>query len=352
MGLSTFFYTGARLLPALVAIYIAHCWIQRRGRLQGIGTQLVILIVAFLVTAGPILSYAQAHPDDWNARINQVGILQSGWLEREPEITGKSTAQILAEQFLRAAGAFHAFPDRTAWYGAQRPLLGLLAGAFALLGMAWALAHWRDRRYFLVLIWFWGVIVTGGMLTESPPSSQRLVIAIPAVALLVTWGLEQTVHLARRLAGIGRTWENVVLGLLVSILAVASLQYYFVEFTPSRRYGSENGEMATMIGRYLQNLDEGDQAYLFGAPLIYWKFGTMSFLAPEVSGQDVVEPLTGPLEVSGAAAAVEAGHSLAFIFLPERASDLVWVQQAFPGGQLRGFYDTRGRLRFTVYQVS
>jgi hypothetical protein len=280
-----------------------------------------------------------------------VGIIQSGWLEREPEITGKSTAQILAEQFLRAAGAFHVFPDRTAWYGAERPLLGLLAGAFAVLGMAWAVVHWRDRRYFLVLIWFWGVIIAGGMLTESPPSSQRLVIAIPAVALLVAWGLEQPVRLARRLAGRSRAWENVALGLLISILAVTSVQYYFVEFTPSRRYGSENGETATMIGHYLQSLDAGDQVYLFGAPQIYWKFGTMAFLAPEVSGQDVVEPLTGPPEIMDGADAVASGHKMAFIFLPERAAELLWVQKALPEGQVRGFYDTNGKLRFTAYQV-
>ena len=351
MGLGAFFYTGARLLPALVVIYLAYVWLQRRGRLEGMGKQVAILALAFLVTAGPILSYAQAHPDDWNARINQVGILQSGWLEREPEITGKSTVQILAEQFLHAAGAFHVFPDRTAWYGAQRPLLGLLAGAFAILGMAWAVVHWRDRRYFLVMIWFWGVIVTGGMLTESPPSSQRLVIAIPAVALLVAWGLEQTVRLARRLAGLSRTWESVALALLISILAISSVQYYFVEFTPSRRYGSENGETATMIGHYLQNFDEGDQVYLFGAPQIYWKFGTMAFLAPEVSGQDVVDPLTGPPHIAGSAGVVEAGHRLVFVFLPERAADLIWVEQAFPKGQVQGFYDTSGRLRFTAYQV-
>jgi 4-amino-4-deoxy-L-arabinose transferase-like glycosyltransferase len=351
MGLSTFFYTGARLLPALVVIYVAYGWIQRRGNLQNVGKHVGILALAFLIAAGPILSYAQAHPDDWNARINQVGIVQSGWLDREPEITGKSTTQILMEQFLHAAGAFHVFPDRTAWYGAERPLLGLLAGAFAVLGMAWAVAHWRDRRYFLILIWFWGVIVAGGMLTESPPSSQRLVIAIPAVALLVACGLQQTVHLARRLTGFSQTWENVTLGLLITILALSSVQYYFIEFTPSRRYGSENGETATMIGQYLRNLEERDQVYLFAAPRIYWKFGTMAFLAPEVSGQDVVEPLFGPPELADGTAALSAGHNLAFVFLPERSADLIWVEQAFPDGQVQGFYDTDGKLRFTVYQV-
>ena len=366
MGLSVYFYTGARLLPLLTVAYLAFLGLQKRltaapSRLDADPTArptgqaqrrltppwqlLLLLVLAFLVAGGPMLGYALSHPNEWNARINQVGIIQSGWLAREPGLTGKSTLQILAEQFLRAAGAFHVFPDRTAWYGSDQPLLGFLAGIFAVLGMAWALAHWRDRRYFLVLIWFWSVIITGGMLTESPPSSQRLVIAIPAVALIVAFGLEQSVRLGCRLLAFDRKWENVVLGLLVLVLAVSSVHYYFVQFTPTRRYGSENGETATMIGRALQDLDGEYRAYLFGPPRIYWKFGTMDFLAPDVPGQDVAEPLDAPPDF------VEEGRGAVFIFLPERVGELEWVRQAFPGGRLREFRDAKGESRFTIYQV-
>jgi 4-amino-4-deoxy-L-arabinose transferase-like glycosyltransferase len=370
LGLSFYFYTGARLLPLLMAAYVALIWLQRRrqkqpqkrGQIEGLGRHLALLVAAFVVVAGPMLGYALSHLDEWNARINQVGIIQSGWLAREPGLTGKSTLQILAEQFLRAAGAFHVFPDRTVWYGTPRPLLGFLAGAFALLGLAWAVAHWRERRYFLVLIWFWSVIITGGMLTESPPSSQRLVIAIPAVALLVAIGLAQTARLARRLLqpGVPRPdslqphsfrprWaksENVVLGLLIAIIAVSSVHFYFVDFAPSGRYGSQNGETATMIGHYLHDLDGGYRAYFFGAPRIYWSFGTMAFLAPNVPGQDVVEPLAALPDF------VDQGRSAVFIFLPERSGELAWVQQAYPGGTRREFRDAGGNVRFTVYEVS
>ena len=345
MGFSVYFYTGARLLPVIVGVYVAFVWLQRRKELRQLGLCLVLLAVAFLVVAGPMLSYALVHPNEWNARINQVSILQSGWLAREPELTGKSTAQILAEQFLFSAGAFHVYADRTVWYGADRPLLGFLAGVFSVLGMAWAAAHWRDRRYFLLLLWFWAVIISGGMLTESPPSSQRLVIAIPAVALLVAVGLEQSIRLVGRLLASRWRWDNLALGLLVAILAVSNIHFYFVEFTPLRRYGSQNGETATMLGYYLRDLDRGTQVYLFGAPRIYWKFGAMTFLAPEVSGYDVVEPLNSPPGF------VDESRAAVFIFLPERVGELIWVQQAFPDRRVREFYDGAGRLRFTAYEV-
>jgi 4-amino-4-deoxy-L-arabinose transferase-like glycosyltransferase len=352
MGLSAYFYTSSRLLPFLVLAYVAFSWITIR--VQGpqsqhtlaLGPPLLMLGLAFLVAGGPILGFALSHPDDWNARLNQVGIIQSGWLAREPALTGKSLAQILAEQFLRAAGAFHVFPDRTVWYGADRPLLGFLAGAFALLGMFWAGLRWQEHRNFLVLLWFWAVIVSAGMLTESPPSSQRLVIAIPAVVLLVALGLEQTVHLsARMLRWKDRQWENLVLGGVAVILAAGSLHYYFARFTPDRRYGSLNGVAATMMGYYLRELEGDYQVYFLGAPRMYWGFGTMTFLAPDVQGQDIEEPLSVPPGLA------EDGRHTLFLFLPERAGELDWLRQTYPDGELREFSDESGRRWFLTYEV-
>jgi 4-amino-4-deoxy-L-arabinose transferase-like glycosyltransferase len=346
LGFSFYFYTGARLLPILMAAYVGFVWLQKRRETEGLGRNLVLLGAAFVVAAGPMLAFALSHSDEWNARINQVGIIQSGWLAREPGLTGHTTAQVLAGQFLRAAGAFHVFADRTAWYGSDRPLLGFLAGAFAIMGMAWAVAHWRERRHFLVLIWFWSVVIAGGMLTESPPSSQRLVIAIPAVMLLVAIGLEKTAVLAARLLRLRWPgWEHVGLGVLVAILAVSSVRYYFVQFTPSGRYGSENGETATMIGHYLRGLDSGYQAYFFGAPRIYWSFGTMAFLAPAVNGDDVIDPLTAPLDPE-----LQSSPAV-FVFLPERAGELVWVEDTYPQGNLAEFRDAKGQVRFLAYAV-
>jgi 4-amino-4-deoxy-L-arabinose transferase-like glycosyltransferase len=350
LGLAFYFYTGARLLPILVVAYAGFVWLRRRrARGAPIGElirPLAVMGVATVIVAGPILSFAVAHPNDWNARVNQIGIIQSGWLAREPGLTGKSTAQILAEQVLRSAGAFHVYVDRTVWYGADRPLLGFLAGILGLLGMAWAVAHWRERRYFLMLIWFWGVILTGGVLTEGPPSSQRLVMAIPAVCLLVVAGLEAAVGLARRLAGARPSVERLALGIVIVALAASSLSYYFVRFIPSHRYGSSNGETATMIGHTLHAQAPGTQVYFLGAPRMFWGFGTMGFLAPQVVGHDIEQPLTGPPDLP------DAGQNPVFVLLPERSGELQWVEAAFPGGQVREVRDDQKQLQFVVYGAS
>jgi hypothetical protein len=40
-----------------------------------------------------------------------------------------------------------------------------------------------------------------------------------------------------------------------------------------------------------------------------------------------------------------------FVFLPERAGELAWVQQAYPDGTVRQTYDAAGELRFMAYKV-
>jgi hypothetical protein len=102
-----------------------------------------------------------------------------------------------------------------------------------------------------------------------------------------------------------------------------------------------------MIGHYLSDLDADYQVYFFGAPHIYWSFGTMTFLAPNVSGQDVIDPLTAPPDFA-TGGGKERGA--VFIFLPERRGELRWVQQTFPDGNLREF-ETAGQWRFITYQV-
>jgi len=347
LGLGLYFYTGARLLPLLVAACILFFSRQRRleGQAASLAGPLALMGLACLAAAAPILGFALAHPDDWNARMNQVGILQSGWLDVTRQLTGKGTAHLLADQFLRAAGAFHVFPDRSDFFGIQRPLLAFFPAVLAILGMVWASAHVRERRYFLVLIWFWAVIVTGGMLTESPPSSQRLLLAVPAMAIFVSTGLEQSVHLGHRLLGASRRWADLLLGLALFAIALGSIRFYFAEYLPSGRYGSENGETATMIGHYVAELDAGYRIYLFGWPRLGWGFGSMGFLAPQIEAQDVADPLVAPPDF------VDTGRGAALIFLPERLGELDWVQAAFPAGTLREFHDSRGRLRFAAYEV-
>ncbi|NJP06498.1 MAG: hypothetical protein HC837_13175, partial [Chloroflexaceae bacterium] len=84
-------------------------------------SEVLVWLGALLISAAPMIQYALIFPEDYNARVNEVGIMQSGWLEQEQELRGEGALPILLDQFTRAALAFNAYPDRTIWYGAPQP---------------------------------------------------------------------------------------------------------------------------------------------------------------------------------------------------------------------------------------
>jgi hypothetical protein len=134
--------------------------------------------------------------------------------------------------------------------------------------------------------------------------------------------------------------------LLSVALAVSSLRFYYAEYTPLRPYGSSHGETATMLGHYLQDLNGDYQVYFFGPPRMYWGFGTMEFLAPDVPAYDVLEPITAPPEF------VNPDRDPLFVFLPERLTELQEVRRNYPHGQIHELLDMRGTSRITIYEPS
>ena len=67
--------------------------------------------------------FALQHPDDFNARVNHIGVIQSGWLEPEATLLGQSKLQVLAEQFRKVFFAFNFYKDRTDFYKPSIPLM-------------------------------------------------------------------------------------------------------------------------------------------------------------------------------------------------------------------------------------
>lgn len=355
-GLGMYFYAGARLVPIALAGVVAHAVscklisvVWRRDAPSWVGWRvpwgrLTLLALGFAITTAPMLLFAAQHPDDFNARINAVGIVQSGWLAREPGISGKTMETILAEQFLRSALGFSHYWDRTVWYGLRAPLLDLVPGALALLGFVYALAHWRERRYAIPVMWVGLVVVFGAFLTENPPSSQRLTGAAPALAILVALALARLSDLARALWGRPLVWR-VALVLVVCLMAVVSLNLYFVEYTPTHVYGNANAQAATALGHYLRNQPADRSVYFFGAPRLYFGFGSIGYLAPDAVGMDVVEPLSRPPEF------VDPDRDALFVFVPERLGERVWVEQGYPGGAWHVIPDHRGLMMLALYEV-
>lgn len=335
-GLGLYFYAGARFVPILVVAILLYLlfsdgrsfWYQHRlGMLMAAG--------GFLIVAAPMIQYSLRFPDDFNARLNQVGIIQSGWLVREVETRGGGIISILFDQFRRAALAFNYYPDRTVWYGLKQPLLDPIFGGVFLIGLGYgtlrAFVVRPDRRIAPFVVWWWGGMIAGGMLTESPPSSQRLITLAVPVCFFIALGLWRLIRLADDVLD-GRTLPTYwLLGAGVILFGLVSLNTYFINFTPRRLYGGANAEFATTIAPTLNERTDTHNIYFVGPPYMYWGFATLPFLVPDAQAQDIVDPITQP----PAQDMVPSERGAVFIFHPARSSELDLVRDTFPNGDVR-----------------
>ena len=351
-GVALYFYAGARLTPVVIAVVLGYLFILAPRRFWADHRSGVAALVAgFLLTAAPMLQYAARFPDDFNARINEVGIIQSGWLERQVTNNGQSLVSVLFDQFQRSALMFNFYPDRTEWYGLPEPMLDPLFGAIFMMGLIYALLRLfspqHGPRVAPMIAWWFGGMMLGGMLTQNPPSSQRLItLAVPTMFFIayVLWDLTE---LARK------AWPRLpraaVLVPVAALFAFISLTTYFADYTPQRIYGGPNAELATTIAPRLNELKEDHALFMIAPPAMYWGFATLPYLTPGAAALDVTEPLTDP-RAQGFA---PSGRGLAFIVHPSRLAELDVLRAAFPAGVETTFSsEAGGRVLGMLFTVA
>jgi len=349
-GISLYAYTGARLVPLLLAALVlaamargGGAWQRHRG---GIGA---MVLVAAAVSA-PMLQFAVLHREDFNARIGLVGIIQSGSLEAEMARRQSGALPVLVDQLQRSALAFNLYPDRSAFYDPGRPLLGFVAGIFFLVGLGHCTLNAWKPRYLPMTLWWWAGLC-GSILTVNPPESQRMnILAVPtaffiAVAVARTSRLVASVAHRRR----SKTWGARLALVVIALLGIGSSWEYFTSYSQSLTFGNPNSVVATRWARYAREHLAADTRFVFfAAPRMYANHGTISYLAPHLRGEDVIEPLRAPLPEEHGCSPVGS----AFVFLPERFDEIEFVAATFPGGRLSSLPSSlTGKPLFHLYQV-
>ncbi len=344
IGLGWYGYFGARLVGIVVACYLAwrvvveYRFLHRHGRL------LLILLAAALVVVAPLLFHYVSSPDALVSRSRQVSIFSpGGWLDQTQELTGRSTASLLLQQVGKSISAFNYTPDPTFWYHPAIPTLDFISGMLFVLGLVWAMARCRWPNNALLLMWFWLALILGWMITENPPSSQRMTILAPALALLVGLGLDWLIKLGQRVTG--SSWD-VLAGMLLLAIAVLNLRYYFLVYTPAGVYGNPTAEVATELSRYLAEHEDDYVVHFHAPPFMYWEFGTLDFMAPGVEGVNVPPVGTGEWPEP------DLDRGVRFVFLAERLEELNTIRERYPGGRETSVHSNiDGRLLYVLYPV-
>jgi len=345
LGVAVYFYMGAKLIPIILLVYLAYLALSNFDMVRENLVHLLIAALVSAVVALPLLAFYRAHPADMMARWNWVGIFPSGWVTAEMARTGKTALGVFSGQFLKAVLAFHFFPDPTFWYRPGVPLLLFFPAVFFVFGFTYAVRQWGKRGYFLLVVWFLLVIIFGGALLENPPTSPRLVLAIPPVVICVVLGVTKVAQYVEQMIGKPRRLAVALSLVLVMFASYQSAHFYFAKYTPSHEFAGLNTEVADGMGKYLRVLGPSYKCYFFGAPRMYYNFATIPFIARGVEGFDVTAPIRDNVDF------VQPGSKATFVFLPERRSEFDVVRRFYPSGLLREFRNQKGQILFVAYEV-
>jgi hypothetical protein len=279
-----------------------------------------------LLSAAPQAAFFARHPDIFIGRLGQEGILFNGWLTQQAAQTGKSVWGILADQFTRTIMVFIASSAPGNFFNSPDPYLTVLGSVLFLLGMGYALAFFLKPPYFILLIWFWAVILFGGILTLNPPANTRMLMTSPPVALLMALGTFKVLEYLRTFRIVPERVVLPVFILIVSIITVQNIRYYMVEYQNNAYFEDANGEYAMEISLMAQQRGNDFQIFLLGAPRVFTAFPTFAFIAPDNPRSDLYPENIDTLSLPSTG---EVG----FFATPENRQLLLQITHRYPGGE-------------------
>jgi predicted DNA-binding antitoxin AbrB/MazE fold protein len=120
----------------------------------------------------------------------------------------------------------------------------------------------------------------------------------------------------------------------------------FFDYAPERGQGDPNTQVATSLGKQLASYAPNSEIYFLGPPRMgYGSIPTVPFLAPQVKGIDVPNPLTAAPNWQ-----LAAPRTL-FVFLPERQHEAALVERRYPGGVGMWVPGYNGKPLYYTYEV-
>jgi len=192
-GAACLLYYSGRVAPVLVAAVLGHELIVRPSRLRQRRRGLTVAALAALVTLGPMIVFFAEHPAELNARHREVSVFNP---RVSQHLLGayhlSSMPQVIAHQAVRSALVFHHTGDTSLQGGFPWPMLSPFLAPLAALGLAVCVTRLRATGPALLVAWWASIVLGAAVFTSDAPFWPRLVVVLPAAALLVAIGLDRT----------------------------------------------------------------------------------------------------------------------------------------------------------------
>ncbi len=340
-GFAVYFAFGGVLVAATMALYSVYLLVTRRSDWRAWASGGAFSALGGAMALIPIPVYMLGRNDPYVEHAMSRLILNNwDWVSTNHQTStwgGVLLGQLKANLLIFFTGA-----DRSEFYSfAGVPMLSVVLGPLVALGLALMLMRVGDDRYAMLALWFWTVVLAGGVLTINSPQSHRLLPAVLAalagVALVLDWLVDAGPRLVHR-------------ALAPAFLAVAVALPAIAGYSDTAKYfgaavASKPWQSGTQQGRYVASLGPGYRAYSLAAPLLYFDSSVTRFLAPEVEGDSLLNPaLKLPL-------AVPSDRDLAFMVFPNMSQYLPLLRSLYPSARMEEVREGGDRVIFTALRV-
>lgn len=140
-----------------------------------------------------LLFYGE-HPQELTSRQRDVSVFTPAVADHIVDAYHvTSLPRAIAVQVVRSALTFHHTPDTSLQFGFPRPMLNPFFGPLAALGLAVCAVRLRQAGPALLAAWWAFVLLVAGAFTSDAPFWPRLVVVLPAAALLVALGFDRVI---------------------------------------------------------------------------------------------------------------------------------------------------------------
>lgn len=327
-GLCLYTYPGSRLAIALAAALLVAAILTRRGFLRAQFSNLMIFILAALITVAPLLGTYSTTSGEFNGRLNSVSIFNNGVLQAEMKQSGLTATQVLVEQFFKSSLPFISLSGPMNFFNTPRAYLSTIAAIFLMLGLA--LSFWKllDLRYFILLAWFFGPICLGSALTAGPPSNQRMLGSSPAAVILAALAMLALLQgLSQNTGPRLRQMAALLLVAAISFNAYQDLSFYFGTYRSGHYFEDLSNEITYESHTIISELGSNGRFYLIGAPMTFTIFGNFDYFSPNVEKFDL-DTIT-----PDSIASLPKDKTALFLAIPSRKADLQKIAAWIPNGE-------------------
>jgi len=341
-GLTQYFYFAGRIVPVLLAGYVALWALTSPREVRRRIGPLVIFTIVFAVTVFPYFYGAVRDTErPLNPRLDSVGVWQTATAQHA--FAEGHAAGFWKDQVYRGLMAYLQISDKSDVYGYYGAMLGWFEGMPFLIGVAAAVRRWRSPDALIPVIWALAVGIFGGALLVDPPHYPRYISATPALAVLVGVGLVTLGQALARVLAAGATLRPRAIGqlrrgvpvLLAIGLMVANGVVYVFDYVPRPLLYGERTKQLNDVAAILDTLNGEYEVHTLSS-LHLSMYGTdiLRYLTPENAGTEYTEATDEPPKDL-------APGRHAFVISPARLDEFHELVHWLPDGELRQYINPR-----------